>query len=512
MPGDTTTSIASAIKNAFNADTNLQALGLSSTSSGANITTTATATTYTQSATDGGATVTLGFDNNGNTTATIGGKPASGNTVTVTVHSPLLSGGQEAVPYTLVSGDTAATTAAALAAAINADTHLQAIQVSAISTASGALAYSESFSASPVMTAGLNSPVVSATDGASNTKSNTYQVRATTGSSTSLTFDANGNMTNDGTNSYLWDAENRLVQINYPGSGNNSQFVYDANSGLVKITERASGTITSTKQFVRCGSSMCEERNASSAVTKQFFAWGQTISGTNYFYTRDHLGSVRDVTDSTGTVQAHYEYGMYGEVTQTISTQSADFGYAGMYYHAPSGLNLATYRAYSPSLGRWINRDPIGESGGRNLYAYVGNMPSLRTDPKGLQGPGVIDMPLPRTINPGSDLSPSPYSGEPNPIIFPDIWTPQPPNYNHPEYIGPYKGHNECTQAAFDRYRDCLKHPCKYPNPKSLNNSAGSGANRWNMPDEDRKCWDLYLEWMDDCHSWNSWMHGWAYS
>ncbi|MBI5175458.1 MAG: hypothetical protein HY986_21415 [Candidatus Melainabacteria bacterium] len=89
-------------------------------------------------------------------------------------------------------------------------------------------------------------------------------------------------MTSDGTNSYTWAAENRLIQITYPGSGNNSQFVYDAFSGLVKIVETTSSTVTSTKQFIRCSNQICEERNASSTLQKQFFGWGQTISGTNY--------------------------------------------------------------------------------------------------------------------------------------------------------------------------------------------------------------------------------------
>jgi RHS repeat-associated protein len=60
-------------------------------------------------------------------------------------------------------------------------------------------------------------------------------------------------------------------------------------------------------------------------------------------------------------VAPRYQYGMWGEATQTVGTLSADFGYAGYYVHGPSGLNLTTYRAYSPSLGRWINRDPIGD-------------------------------------------------------------------------------------------------------------------------------------------------------
>ena len=70
-------------------------------------------------------------------------------------------------------------------------------------------------------------------------------------------------------------------------------------------------------------------------------------------------GNIRDMTDTSGNVVAHYEYDPYGQVTQTVGTLSSDFQYAGYFYHAPSGLNLTLYRAYSPSLGRWLSRDPI---------------------------------------------------------------------------------------------------------------------------------------------------------
>ncbi len=49
-----------------------------------------------------------------------------------------------------------------------------------------------------------------------------------------------------------------------------------------------------------------------------------------------------------------------------------------------SNLYLAPYRAYDPTIGRWINRDPIAEDGGLNLYTYVGNNPPRSTDPLGL--------------------------------------------------------------------------------------------------------------------------------
>lgn len=62
----------------------------------------------------------------------------------------------------------------------------------------------------------------------------------------------------------------------------------------------------------------------------------------------------------------------------------SDFTFTGHYYHARSGLYLAPYRAYSPTIGRWLSRDPIGERGGLNLYRYVQNDPTRWTDPSGL--------------------------------------------------------------------------------------------------------------------------------
>jgi RHS repeat-associated protein len=67
------------------------------------------------------------------------------------------------------------------------------------------------------------------------------------------------------------------------------------------------------------------------------------------------------------------------------SGPDADFGFTGHYYHAPSGLHLALYRAYNADLGRWLSRDPIAESGGMNLYVYVSNDPEDKVDVYGQQ-------------------------------------------------------------------------------------------------------------------------------
>jgi len=76
---------------------------------------------------------------------------------------------------------------------------------------------------------------------------------------------------------------------------------------------------------------------------------------------------------------------MFGEVMQTVGTLASDFQFAGMYFHASSGLNLATYRAYNPTIGRWTNRDPAEFLDGSNMYVYAQNSPANRNDHLGLR-------------------------------------------------------------------------------------------------------------------------------
>jgi RHS repeat-associated protein len=237
--------------------------------------------------------------------------------------------------------------------------------------------------AAPVTT-GSNSISIVATDVNGNTTSNHIQLTVSGDGSQTLTYDLNGNLVGDGTKTYEWDPLNRLTALT--SGTHRSEFTYNGLSQRVTIVEKDNGSVTSTKQFVWVPGDMqpSEERDASNGVTKRYYPQGVQVGSTNYYYTRDHLGSVRELTDSSGAVQTRYDYDLYGRRTKLSGSVDADFGFTGHYYHQPSGLNLALYRAYDADLGRWLSRDPIGEVGGINLYGYVGNDPLNETDPLGL--------------------------------------------------------------------------------------------------------------------------------
>ena len=189
-----------------------------------------------------------------------------------------------------------------------------------------------------------------------------------------LTYDANGSLINDGSSrTFEWDGGNRLVAINYTGTKNRTEFTYDGLSRMVKIVEKTRSRITSTRKFVWCGMEKCEFRGANDAVTLFVYPQGQVSGTTPYFYTRDHLGSIREMrsTGKKGAIVARFDYDPYGRSTTVINNTLPDFNFTGIYRHSASNLDLAVYRAYDPDLGRWLNRDPIGEIGGVNLYLYA---------------------------------------------------------------------------------------------------------------------------------------------
>ena len=197
-----------------------------------------------------------------------------------------------------------------------------------------------------------------------------------------LTYDANGNLTSDGTKTYTWDARNRLVGINGPSL--TASFSYDA------LGRRTSKTINGvTTEFIYDGQDIIQEivngaktnyirtLNVDEPLTRI------TPDGTVRHYVRDALGSTIALTDDTGAVKTTYTYDAFGNATATGETSDNPFQYTG---RENDGTGLYYYRAryYSPEMRRFICPDPIRLRGGINFYLYTSDNPTNNVDSLGL--------------------------------------------------------------------------------------------------------------------------------
>ncbi|MBI3595606.1 MAG: RHS repeat protein [Nitrospirae bacterium] len=194
------------------------------------------------------------------------------------------------------------------------------------------------------------------------------------------TYDANGNLTFDGTTTYTWDARNRLVQMS--NGSLLASFTYDA------LGRRISKTINgSTISYLYDGNDIIAEIQ-NNTVTATYLR-GLNIdepflrsSAVAEYYHADALGSVLALTDQNGAVQTNYSYDPFGNTT-IAGSSSNPFQYTG---RENDGTGAYYYRAryYRPTLQRFNSEDPIRYLGGINFYSYVGNNPIIFIDPAGL--------------------------------------------------------------------------------------------------------------------------------
>ena len=234
----------------------------------------------------------------------------------------------------------------------------------------------------------------------------------------SPTYDANGNLTADALWSYTYDEENRLIQMaetsaaataGFPDTTITFKYDYLGRRVEKKVVR---GTTTQTHlRFVWRGWMLVAELNAASNNARvKTYTWGPDISGSfggaggnggvlifkdhtstvneSFYPAYDAQGNVTGLIDTSGNLDAAYEYDPFGKLIRHAGTRRASMSllYGTKFTDMESGLIYYGHRYYDPRQGRFINRDPIGEEDGYNLYRFVGNNPVNAIDFLGLCG------------------------------------------------------------------------------------------------------------------------------
>ncbi len=204
-----------------------------------------------------------------------------------------------------------------------------------------------------------------------------------------LGYDVRGNTLTDGNSVYTYDILNRQTSVTN-GSGT-TEYIYDARGRRVA---KVNGGVT-THFIYDTQYRVIEERDNSETLLVSY-TYGQGMDepltmergSQTYYYHRDALGSVTEVSDSAGAIVERYEYDVHGEVTiydgqDNILTASGidnPYLFTGRRFDPESGNYYYRARVYSPSLGRFLSMDPLGfAAGDYNLYRYVFNSPMTHT-------------------------------------------------------------------------------------------------------------------------------------
>ncbi len=195
-----------------------------------------------------------------------------------------------------------------------------------------------------------------------------------------------GNETARGSDSFAYDQANRLTSSTVGGTSN--AYAYDGDGKRVSST--VGGNTTRYVYDVGGGLPVLLDDGTQKYVWGRGLAYTTTEAGTlQGVYHTDGLGSVRAITDSTKGVVQTYQTDEFGIPTQAQGASPQPFGYTGEQVDS-TGLVYLRARMYDPTSGRFLQRDPLPESGpgitGWNRYAYAADNPVSVVDHSGLCG------------------------------------------------------------------------------------------------------------------------------
>jgi RHS repeat-associated protein len=205
--------------------------------------------------------------------------------------------------------------------------------------------------------------------------SNSLSINSTNNRVSTWTYDAVGNVTNDGRNTYAYDAENRVISIN------NGATTYTYGAGSSRLTKTTGGTTT------RYYFGVAEKTNSSWTKIQVGIPAGtvEWDNGTILFKSNDHLGTPRIITNASGALIGQTDLFPYGEVWSETGTQTK-YKFSGKERDAESGNDYFGERYLNNIAGRFLTVDPVihlNDPQSFNAYVYTRNDPVNLIDPDG---------------------------------------------------------------------------------------------------------------------------------
>jgi RHS repeat-associated protein len=199
-------------------------------------------------------------------------------------------------------------------------------------------------------------------------------------------YDNNGDTLSTGGKNFSYDSENHLMGMN----AGTVTLLYDGDGNRVAKTVGGVTTRYLVDDMNPTGLPQVVDELVGGAVTRQYtygldrISENQFVGGawTPSFYGVDGGGSVRQLTNSSGTVTDTYEYDAFGNKVNSTGTTPNNYLYGREQYDPDLGLYYLRARYYNPATGRFLSVDPMAGRGQRR-YEYAGANPVKGMDPTG---------------------------------------------------------------------------------------------------------------------------------